>query len=144
MTSVAELLAARRLERVPADRPGARARLDAAGRHLRSAARLAEDDPDAAYAVLYDAARKAVSGAMLAVGLRARNAPGAHEAIALYAVAALGGADAAELDRMRRFRNRIEYGSTHFSPAQVAHDLAHARAVVAAAEAALVALGPDG
>ena len=38
----------------------------------------------------------------------------------------------AELDRMRRFRNRIEYGTTYFSADQVAHDLEHARAIVAA------------
>lgn len=140
--SVADLLSARRLERVPADPAGARARLEAAQRHLRSAAQLAMDDPDAAYAVLYDAARKAVSGLMLAAGLRARNAPGAHEAIALYAAAALDGPAPRELDRMRRFRNRIEYGTTHFSTAQVTHDLEYARAIVAAAVAALAATEP--
>jgi hypothetical protein len=133
--SVDELIATRRLEELPADPAGARGRLEAAQRHLRSAARVAEDDPDAAYALLYDAARKAVTAHMLAVGLRARNAPGAHEATALYAATALSGRGPRELDRIRRFRNRIEYGTTYFSPDQVAHDLDHARAIVAAVEA---------
>lgn len=134
--SVADLIAARRLERVPADPAGARGRLAVAQRHLQSAAQVGEDDPDAAYSLLYDAARKAVTALMLAAGLRARNAPGAHEATALYAAAALPGRAPRELDRMRRFRNRIEYGTTHLSPAQVAHDLEHARAIVIAVEAA--------
>lgn len=122
----------RGLQRVPADAEAAHERVEAAARHLRSAALLEEDDPDAAYALLYDAARKAVAAHMLAAGLRARNAPGAHAVTAAYAADALGSPSAAELDRMRRFRNRIEYGATHFSREQVRHDLAHARAIVAA------------
>jgi hypothetical protein len=133
--SVDDLVATRRLEELPPDPAGARGRLEGAQRHLRSAARVADDDPDAAYALLYDAARKAVTAHMLAVGLRPRNAPGAHEATALYAAVALSGSGPQELDRMRRFRNRIEYGTTYFSPDQVAHDLEHARAIVAAVEA---------
>ncbi|WP_281426199.1 hypothetical protein [Miltoncostaea oceani] len=38
---------------------------------------------------------------------------------------------------MRRFRNRIEYGTTRFSPAQVAGDLAHATAIVECVESDL-------
>lgn len=136
MTAIDELVAARRLERVPADPQGARLRLEAARRHLESAALLVEADPDGAYALLYDGARKAVAAQMLAAGLRARNAPGAHEAIARYAAAALAGPAPAELDRMRRFRNRAEYGTSHLSPAQAAHDLETARAIAAAAAAA--------
>jgi hypothetical protein len=139
--SIDDLIAARRLEQIPADPAGARSRLEAAQRHLQSAARVAEDDPDAAYALLYDAARKAVTAHMLAAGLRARNAPGAHEATALYASAVLPGRPPRELDRIRRFRNRIEYGTTHLSPDQVAHDLEHARALVAAVEASWRAPG---
>jgi hypothetical protein len=74
---------------------------------------------------------------MLAAGLRARNAPGAHEATAQYAGLALDVAAAGELDRMRRFRNRIEYGTTRFSPAQVARDLAYATAIVECVESDL-------
>jgi hypothetical protein len=90
---------------------------------------LAGDEPDAAYALLYDAARKAVAAHMLAHGLRARNASGAHQATARYAAATLTGTSSRELDRLRRFRNRIEYGATSLDFAQVEHDLAHARAI---------------
>lgn len=135
--SIDDLVAARRLERVPADPAAARERLATCRRHLRSAGLIAEGDPDAAYALLYDAARKATAAHMLAAGLRARNAPGAHEATAQYAALALDVAAAGELDRMRRFRNRIEYGTTRFSPAQVARDLAYATAIVECVESDL-------
>lgn len=128
--SVDDLIASRRLERVPADPAAARERLETCRRHLRSASLVAEEDPDAAYVLLYDAARKAAAAHMLAAGLRARNAPGTHEATARYAALALDVAAAGELDRMRRFRNRIEYGTTRFSPTQVAGDLAHATEIV--------------
>ncbi|MGE0027829.1 MAG: hypothetical protein AB7O78_03700 [Thermoleophilia bacterium] len=135
--SVESLIAAARLERVPTDRAGAGRRLDAAERHLRSAEAILDEDPDGAYAMLWDAARKAVTAHMLAAGLRVRNAPGAHAAVAEYAAAELTVEAAAELDRMRRFRNRIEYGSTSFTPRQVRHDLQNARAVVQAIRKAL-------
>lgn len=35
---------------------------------------------------------------------------------------------------MRRFRNRIEYGTTSFDTLQVEHDLRHAEAIVAEIE----------
>lgn len=129
--NVDALIGARRLERVPVDGEASARRLAAARRHLQSAAMISGDDPDAAYALLYDAARKAVAAHMQAAGHRARNAPGAHEATALYAAAVLTGRSAGELDRMRRFRNRIEYGTTSFDTRQVEHDLRHAEAIVA-------------
>lgn len=134
--SVTSLIAARRLERVPADMDAALRRFDAAERHILSAEAIVDEDPDGAYAMLWDGARKAVTAHMLAVGLRARNAPGAHAAVAEYALTEIPAPEASELDRMRRFRNRIEYGSTSFTPRQVRHDLAHARAVVAAVQEA--------
>lgn len=139
--TVENLLAARRIERLAADPAAARQRLATSERHLRSAQTIAPDDPDAAYALLYDAARKAVAAHMLAAGLRTRNAPGAHEATARYAAVALPDDAGPELDRMRRFRNRIEYGTTHFSQEQVASDLVHARAIVAGVGRELAAAG---
>lgn len=132
-----ELIARRRIERIPADGAAARERLDVCRRHLESARLLATDDPDAAYALAYDAARKAVAAHMLAAGLRTRNAPGAHEATARYAEEAVDDRSARELDRMRRFRNRLEYGTTALGAAQVEHDLAHARRIVEAVATAL-------
>lgn len=135
--SIEALIAGRRLERVGADAPGALRRLEAAERHLVTAGSILDDDPDAAYAVLYDAARKAVTAHMLAAGLRVRNAPGAHAAVAEYASSELDAAEAVELDRMRRSRNKIEYGSTSFTSGQAAHDLENARLIVRAVREAL-------
>ena len=70
--TIDELVGARRLERVPADHAAATRRPTSARRHLQSATILARDDPDAAYALLYDAARKAVAAHVQAHGLRAR------------------------------------------------------------------------
>lgn len=134
--SIDDLLARGRLEAVPADPSSALERLATARLHLESARRLAEQDPDGAYALLYDAARKAVAAHMLASGIRARNRPGAHETTARYATLALPGGAARELDRLRRSRNRLEYGGSAISPQQVRHDLAHAGGLIAAVEQA--------
>jgi hypothetical protein len=109
-----------------------------AKRHLESAARIAALDPNGAYHLLYDAARKAVWAHMLANGYRPTSAPGAHAASATYATEALPGEPSVvHFDRMRRSRNRSEYGSAHFSKRVVATDLEHARAIVTAVEATL-------
>jgi hypothetical protein len=52
---------------------------------------LAKSDPALAYVALYDAARKAITGHMQAHGYRVTNRPGAHQAVGLYADAALSG-----------------------------------------------------
>src|SRR6187200_220479 len=87
--SVGELVAEGRLENVPIDLEAAANMLAEALRHLDSAAAVAATDPNGAYQLLYDAARKGVAGHMLAHGLRARNRQGAHQAVVLYAEEAL-------------------------------------------------------
>jgi hypothetical protein len=118
-----------------------------AKRHLASADLVAGSDPTAAYSLLYDAARKAVTAHMLANGYRAANRPGAHRAAALYAEATLAGGQAAShiraFDRMRQVRNRSEYDHQPVTTRVLSSDLAHAKAIVAAVEAALTA-GPQG
>lgn len=47
-------------------------------------------DLEIAYVALYDAARKAITAAMLASGIRAANRAGAHEAVAIWAAETLG------------------------------------------------------
>jgi hypothetical protein len=112
--------------------------VDEAKLHLESASRIAGSDPNGAYHLLYDAARKAVWAHMLANGYRPTSAPGAHAAATMYAVEALADEPSiVHFDRMRRSRNRSEYGTAHFSKRVVDTDLAHARAIVAAAGAAL-------
>ncbi len=137
---VDELVRDGRLEPVEADLASA-AQMLADGRlHLDSAASLIPGDLNGAYALLYDGARKAVTAHMLARGYRARNRPGTHAAVCLYAEAALATGERAgavrELDRMRRDRNRSEYWIRPFGAAELETDLACARRIVEAVAAA--------
>ncbi len=138
MTVVARLVAEGRLGVVKADSKAARAKLDEAKRHLNSAAAIAGSDAEGAYSLLYDAARKAIDAHMLAHGYRAsKRKLGAHEATAQYASAVVAGQyveDAAALDRMRKQRNRAEYGSWHISEKTLASDLRHAKRLVNAVD----------
>jgi hypothetical protein len=140
--SIEALTRAGRIVGAEVDGVAALALLERAKRHLGTAERELDLDPDGAYSLLYDAARKAVTAHMLVSGWRVRSGrPGAHESVALYAEAALGtgahGGDVRELDRMRRTRNRVEYGEWGgFGAAEIHADLRRARAIVAAVEAA--------
>ena len=142
MTGVDELVNEGRLEPVEADREAASVKLSEAKRHLESSAAIAESDPGGAYALLYDAARKAVDAHMVASGYRVmKNRPGAHEASGRYAVLVLGRGGHADdiraFDRMRRNRNRSEYGVWQVGRTTLETDLAHARGIVRAVERAL-------
>ena len=136
---VAALRRTGRLQPVPADGDTARARMLTAAQHLATARRLLGEgqDLEIAYAALYDAARKAVTAAMLAVGVRAANRAGAHEAVSIWAAEVLGPAcpAARRFDAMRRRRNRSEYDDLVLSPTAVTLDLADATEIVAAARA---------
>jgi hypothetical protein len=133
-SEIERLLRVGRIERVEADPAAARDKLREAGRHLDSAAEIADTDPAGAYALVYDAARKAIDAHMLAAGYRAsKNRPGAHEATARYASMALGD-DARPFDRMRRNRNRSEYGVWDVGRSTLEADLEHARRIVHAVE----------
>lgn len=137
--TVSVLLREARLERVERDLDTARAKIEEARRHLVSAEAIAEGDPEGAYALLYDAARKAVDAHMVANGYRVpKGRLGAHQATALYASAALrsdrGAEHVSHFDLMRRNRNRSEYAFWAVGSATVARDLAHARGIVTAVE----------
>lgn len=110
--SIAELIADDRLQQIPADLDEARELVAHAEAHLTSSRAIAQLDPEGAYQLLYDAARKSVAADMLAAGLRARaDRPGAHTVVVSYAEEALvGDVDAeslANFDRMRRSRNPV-------------------------------------
>lgn len=125
-----ELLNSGRLERVSVDEKAAAKSLDEARAHLRSAGLILADDPDGAYALLYDAARKAISAHMMARGLRASNQQGAHVNVGYYAVAEIEGTAVGSFDRLRRNRNRSEYGVRIFGDEELHRDLATATAIV--------------
>ena len=58
------------LQRVPASREHADRLLAEAERHLASAGSLAADDPQGAFALMYDASRKALTAILANQGLR--------------------------------------------------------------------------
>lgn len=131
-SELSRLLSGRGVERVAADAVAAAGSVEEATRHLASARAILETDTNGAYQLLYDGARKAVAAHMLARGHRARNEAGAHSVVARYAALALAARtrSAPELDRLRRRRNRSEYGLAFFEPAEVLEALGHAEAIV--------------
>jgi hypothetical protein len=122
------------LEEVARDPEGARVIIDECQRHLASAEQIADVDPTGAFQLAYDAARKAIGAHMRAAGIRVADRPGAHATTGRYGLAAISGAadSLSEFDRMRRRRNRTEYGVSPVQQADVAGALEHARAIVAA------------
>jgi hypothetical protein len=132
---VQELIVEGRLDRVAKNSPQASRMLRSCLQHLETADQRAAADPSGSYALLYDAARKAVAAHMLFHGLRITSRPGAHAAIVTYAeaeLAAIGGEHVAHLDRMRRTRNDTEYDERPMSEQEVRNDLTHARFLVQA------------
>ena len=122
-----------RLDRVGKNASQAGRMLRSCMQHLETADQRADGDPSGSYALLYDAARKAVAAHMLFNGLRVTNRPGAHAAIVTYAEAELvpiGKEHLEHLDRMRRTRNDTEYEERPISEREVRNDLTHARFLV--------------
>jgi hypothetical protein len=67
---VTGLVEQRHLQQVAADSQTAAALLASAGRHVDSARRTVDTDPEAAYALAYDAARKSATALLAHQGLR--------------------------------------------------------------------------
>jgi hypothetical protein len=83
----------------------------------------------------YDAACKAVAAALLMTGHRMRSRPGSHQALAQNAKVLVGenGEPALEqFDRLRRERNRSEYGPRSFGKAEVDEAIRSAGAILEA------------
>lgn len=109
--TIDQLLAARKIERVPANLHGAQALVDKARVHLRSAATLADDDVELAYDALHAANRKSLTAVLLAQGLRPTR-EGGHVAVFDAARAQLDppmGTTLAPYSRIRRARNAGDY-----------------------------------
>jgi hypothetical protein len=123
------------IEKVEPDQATATGWLDDAGRHLEAATKIAQLDPSGAYVLAYDAARKSVAAALLMSGYRVLSRPGSHQALALYAESIATQSDELALtrfDRLRRNRNRSEYGSRTFGEAEIAGAIDTANAIRAA------------
>jgi hypothetical protein len=123
------------IEKVEPDQATATGWLDDAGRHLEAATKIAELDPSGAYVLAYDAARKSVAAALLMSGHRVLSRPRSHQALWQYAESIAVQVDEPALnrfDRLRRNRNRSEYGSRTFGKAEVAEAIGTAEAIRAA------------
>lgn len=135
MSVLDDLVAKGVIEAVEVDNDVANQWLDDARRHLDAAQAIAVLDPSGAYVLAYDAARKSVAAALLKTGYRVKARPGAHQALAQYAKSLSGKASEpalARFDRIRRNRNRSEYGSRSFGDAEVREAIDTARAIRAA------------
>jgi uncharacterized protein (UPF0332 family) len=135
MTILDDLLEKGLIESVEAEREVSAKWLEDAERHLQAAGKVAGLDPSGAYVLAYDAARKSVAAALLATGHRVRNRSGAHQALAQYAThlgQQTGETAIQRLDRLRRNRNRSEYGSRTFGEAEVREAIDTAEAIRAA------------
>lgn len=132
MTILTDLLEKRLIEVVEADPDVSSKWIEDARRHLEAAVRVAEIDPSGAYVLAYDAARKSVAAALLATGHRVRSRPGAHQALAQFAnhlLTETGEVALRHFDRLRRNRNRSEYGSRTFGKAEVSEAIETAKAI---------------
>src|SRR5207248_9450604 len=112
--SLADMIASGELESVAPDEAAAEVSLEESRQHVASARAIANSDPNGAYQLAYDAARKAVMSSMRSAGFRVRRGDGVHVITASYAVAALDVGLGKRLDRARRQRNRSEYGTSFF------------------------------
>lgn len=134
------------LEQVPASSIQSEALLTDAERHFCSAVSIATSDPSAAYAVMYDGARKAMAAILAHQGLRAtRN--GGHLAVQDAVEAQFGQARTVvrPFNRIRRRRNEAEYpsvGNPTIDTHEVLDDLPKARALAEAAARIIPQMGP--
>lgn len=138
--AVKDLIESGRLERVPKDAAKAQVLIDGARSNLKSAKAVASADTSGAYALAYDAARKAISAHMAFYGFRASmRRPGAHRTVFEYAIAALdlNSATAESLGRMRRKRNAVEYDGSFAGEQEVAAASATASLVIAEVTASI-------
>ena len=108
--AIEAMLKAGEMQRVPASRERADLLLAQADTHLATARRVGQDDPEGAYVLVYDAARKALVALLENEGLRPTSRAG-HHGIYLAVKAQLDpplGKALRPFERMRRLRNDLE------------------------------------
>jgi hypothetical protein len=130
------------LEHVIASAKQAAIMLDDARRHLTSARTIAPLDPQGAYTLTYDAARKSLAAILEAQGLRATS-KGGHVVLYDTALAQFHpplGKLIRQFNRMRARRNQIEYASSEnpvVTEDEVFADLEKAESLIALADKVL-------
>jgi len=144
---IERMLDARELQRVPPSRDHADRLVEQARTHLASAGAVCDVDPSGAYALAYDAARKALTAVLENQGLRPTTRGGhlaAYEAVSAQLDPPLG-ATLRPFDRMRRQRHDAEYPPTDapaLTPDDVREDLPKAGEIVALAAGVLDQMSP--
>ena len=133
--TIDNMLARNELQRVPANREHADNLINQARRHLISAGEVCEHDPEGGYALVYDAARKALTAILENQGLRPTTR-GGHIAVGQAVHAQLDrslGEALQPFDRMRRQRHDVEYppvDGPRLTPEDVREDLAKTAIIV--------------
>jgi hypothetical protein len=141
------MLAASELQRVPASREHADHLIGQARRHLVSVDEISEDDPAGGYALVYDAARKALTAVLENQGLRPTTR-GGHLAVYEAARAQFDppmGQVIKPFDRIRRQRHEVEYppaDAPQISPDDVREDAVKAAAIVDLSDRVLDQMSP--
>ena len=133
MSDLDDLIAKNLIEPVTSDQAMASEWIEDAKRHIQAARAVELIDPAGAYVLAYDAARKSVAAVLLGTGHRVTSRPGSHQALSRFAktLAQDTGEPALEhLDRLRRNRNRSEYGTRTFGAAEVTEAIQIAGAIV--------------
>ena len=112
--------------------------LTSARRHVGSARLTAEQDPEAAYSLAYDAARKSATALLNHQGLRPTTAGGHLAVIDAIRAQFPGVPGLTSLDRLRRRRNQAEYpdprGYDPITAAEANDAISVANACLASAE----------
>jgi hypothetical protein len=112
------------IEHVPASREAAEAELVRARTHLASARQLQETDPEGAYTLAYDSARRALAAVLQNQGLRVTSRGGhvtVYEAVLAQLDPPLGSV-LRPFNRMRARRNEVAYRSSE-APAVTSEDV---------------------
>jgi hypothetical protein len=141
------MLADSELQRVPASREQADRLIDQARAHLSSAAGICDQDPPGGYALLYDAARKALAAVLENQGLRPTTRGGhlaVYEAIRAQLDPPMGKI-LQPFDRMRRQRHDAEYPPTDSptpAPADIREDIPKAADIIDLAQRVLDEMSP--
>jgi len=141
--TINELLERGHLQKVTADSQTANALVATSERHVQSVITLTASDPEAAFSLAYDAARKAATALLTHQGPRPTTA-GGHIAVVDAVDAQFPGVGGLKsLDRLRRRRNQAEYpdpaGYDPITPEEATEALDAARATVDAAHRLLAA-----
>ena len=110
---IERLLDARQLEHVPADTDTVGALVASARRHIASATTTAADDPEGAFALAYDAARKTATALLAHQGLRPTSTGGHLVIVEAINAQFPGVVGLKSIDRLRRRRNQAEYPDPH-------------------------------